>query len=130
MSAFFIWIISTAALLGVGLTLAYRRSDLATSTIVIGFALLAYTMFGFGHWLITLLFWALFAGMVSLNLPEFRRNNISAPLLKIYRTMVPNLSDTELESLEAGTVWWDGELFTGLPDWSVLTSLPPAQLTD
>lgn len=130
MSTFLIWIISTGALLGVGLTLAYRRSDLATSTIIMGFALLAYTMFGFGHWLITLLFWALFAGMVSLNLPEFRRTNISAPMLKIYRTMVPNLSDTEREALEAGTVWWDGELFTGLPDWSVLTSLPPAQLTD
>ena len=30
------------------------------------------------------------------------------------------MSDTEREALEAGTVWWDGELFTGNPDWRKL----------
>jgi acyl-CoA dehydrogenase len=35
------------------------------------------------------------------------------------------MSNTEREALEAGTVWWDGELFTGNPDWSKLRTLPP-----
>ena len=36
------------------------------------------------------------------------------------------MSDTEREALEAGTVWWDGELFTGKPDWTSCCSANPA----
>jgi acyl-CoA dehydrogenase len=36
---------------------------------------------------------------------------------------------TEREALEAGTVWWDGELFTGQPDWGKLMARLPAHLT-
>jgi acyl-CoA dehydrogenase len=43
--------------------------------------------------------------------------------------MLPAMSDTEREALEAGTVWWDGELFTGKPDWSKLLSAKAPQLT-
>jgi len=129
-SAFLIWILWTAAIISVGLALAYRRVDLRTSTIVLGFTLLAYTLFGAGHWLWMVLLWVLFGGLVSLNLPDFRRGRVTAPLLKFYRTIVPSLSDTEREALEAGTVWWDGELFSGAPDWSVLTAMPEPRLTD
>ena len=118
-----------AAFLSVALALAYRRVDLTTSTIVLGFSLLAYSLFGTGHWLWMLLLWAGFAGLVTLNMPTFRREKISAPLLRIYREILPPISDTEREALEAGTVWWDGELFSGQPDWGVLTSLPAAKLT-
>ena len=43
--------------------------------------------------------------------------------------MLPSMSDTEREALEAGTVWWDGELFTGRPDWTKLLSAKAPQLT-
>ena len=43
--------------------------------------------------------------------------------------MLPSMSETEREALEAGTVWWDGELFTGRPDWSKLLSAKAPQLT-
>jgi acyl-CoA dehydrogenase len=128
-SAFILWATWTVAIVSVGLTLAYRRVDLRTSTIIIGFALLAYTLLGVGHWLWVLLLWILYAGLISLNVQGFRRDKIAQPLLRIYRSMVPTLSDTEREALEAGTVWWDGELFTGLPDWSKLTALPAPSLT-
>jgi len=118
-----------AALLAVGLTLAYKRVDLRTATIVLGFSLLAYNLFGASHWLWMLLLWLGFAGLVTLNLANFRREKISAPLLKIYRSILPPISATEREALEAGSVWWDGELFSGQPDWSKLTSLPAAKLT-
>ena len=40
------------------------------------------------------------------------------PLLRIrFRKVMPPMSQTEREALEAGTVWWDGELFSGRPDW-------------
>ncbi|RMF97922.1 MAG: acyl-CoA dehydrogenase [Gammaproteobacteria bacterium] len=124
-----LWLIWTAALAGVVITLAYRRTPLRTATAVAGAALAVYTLFGVGHWLWLLLLWLAFGGVALLNLPDFRRERISRPLLKIYRGMVPDMSDTEREALEAGTVWWEGELFSGLPDWSKLTYLPPAELT-
>jgi acyl-CoA dehydrogenase len=43
---------------------------------------------------------------------------------------LPAMSDTEREALEAGDVWWDGELFGGAPDWSKLLDYPQAVLTD
>ncbi|MDP7420002.1 MAG: acyl-CoA dehydrogenase, partial [Gammaproteobacteria bacterium] len=118
-----------AAFLVVVLALAYRRVDLTTSTIVLGFSLLAYSLFGTGHWLWMLLLWLGYAGLIMVNLPDFRRDRISAPLLSIYRQILPPISDTEREALEAGTVWWDGELFSGQPDWSVLTALAAPKLT-
>ncbi len=129
MSAFLVWILWLLALVAVGLTLAYRRVDLWTSTIVLAFALLAYTLFGNSHWLWNVALWAALGGMTSLNLPNFRREKITAPLLKIYKTILPSISDTEREALEAGTVWWDGELFSGQPDWSKLTAMPAPTLS-
>ncbi len=129
MSGFLFWIVGCLALASVGIVLAYRRVDLGTATLVLGFALLAYSLFGVGFWLWKAALWLLFAGLVSLNFRDFRRGQITAPLLRIYRNMMPSISQTEREALEAGTVWWDGELFTGMPDWSQLTSMPEARLS-
>ena len=130
MSSFIVGLIWLLAFLAVPVTVAYRRVDLQTSTTVIGATLIVYSFAGHGPFLWFLLLWLLFAGLVALNFIEFRRENITAKLLNIYKTMVPSISDTEREALEAGTVSWDGELFTGQPDWSRLMSLPVPQLTD
>ena len=129
MSSFIFGLIWLLAFLAVPVTVAYRRVDLQTSTTVIGAALIVYSFVGYGPFLWFLLLWLLFAGLVALNFIEFRRENITAKLLSIYKTMVPSISDTEREALEAGTVSWDGELFTGQPDWNRLMSLPVPQLT-
>jgi len=129
-SVFILWLLWSLVIIAVGLTLAYKRLDLKASTIILGFTLLAYSLFGVGHWLWVLFLWLVFIGMVSLNVTDFRRERITAPLLKLFRTVLPSLSDTEREALEAGTVWWDGELFSGCPDWSKLTSMPAPQLSD
>jgi len=47
----------------------------------------------------------------------------SAPLMKLFRKVTPTMSRTEQEALEAGSVWWDGELFSGKPKWNKLLSL-------
>jgi acyl-CoA dehydrogenase len=127
---FLIWLLWTVALGAVALTLAYRRVDLRTSTVTLGLALLAYVFLAGSHFLWILVLAALWAGLAVLNIGDFRREQITAPMLRFYRTLVPHLSTTEREALEAGTVWWDGELFTGLPDWSKLAALPPPRLTD
>ncbi len=110
--------------------LAYHRVDLKTSTMATGVALVLYTVLGDGHFLWLALLWLLFAGMVILNMRDLRRDRITRPILDVYRTMLPSMSDTEREALEAGSVWWDGELFTGLPDWDRLMSMPAPVLSD
>ena len=72
----------------------------------------------------------LFGIMVVPNLIEVRREKITRPLLDIYRKMLPSMSDTEREALEAGSVWWDGELFSGMPEWDRLISFPAPKLSD
>jgi len=115
---------------GGGIFLAYRRIDLLTSTIATGVAVAAYVVFGDGHWLWKLLLIATFGVMIVPNLIEFRREKLTKPLLSIYRTMLPSMSDTEREALEAGNVWWDGELFSGMPQWDRLMSYPAPKLSD
>ncbi len=65
---------------------------------------------------------------LPLLLPPLRRSLISEGLLRIYRRILPTMSQTEREALEAGTVWWDGELFSGRPNWQKLLALPQPQL--
>lgn len=127
MFSFIFWL---ALFFAGGLALAYQRTDLRTSTMFTGGALIAYTILGNGGFLWMLILWALFAGMVALNLEDLRRDRITRPLLDIYRRMVPSMSDTEREALEAGTVWWEGELFSGKPDWHKLMSAPVPRLTE
>jgi acyl-CoA dehydrogenase len=115
---------------GGGVALAYNRVDLRTSTIAAAIALLTYSIFGSGGFFWLLILWLLFGVMVLPNLTEFRREKITRPLLDIYRTMLPSMSDTEREALEAGSVWWDGELFSGMPDWDRLMSYPAPALSD
>lgn len=115
--------------LGGALVLAYQRASLLTATLAYGGALLFYTWFGAASlaWLIVL--WVVLAGLVILNLDGFRIRFISRPFLRTYRRMLPSMSQTEKDALEAGTVWWDGELFTGGPDWEKLMSASTPRLS-
>jgi len=60
---------------------------------------------------------------------SLRRDFITKPIFSWARTVLPLMSETEREALEAGDVWWDAELFTGNPDWGKLIVNPPATLT-
>ncbi|UPK33833.1 acyl-CoA dehydrogenase [Bradyrhizobium sp. 186] len=61
---------------------------------------------------------------------SFRRDTITKPIFSWARGVLPAMSGTEREALEAGDVWWDADLFTGNPDWSKLLGIAPATLTD
>ncbi|HFD13015.1 MAG TPA: acyl-CoA dehydrogenase [Crenotrichaceae bacterium] len=65
-----------------------------------------------------------------LNLAILRKRLISRPILRIFKKVLPPLSDTERQAMEAGEIWWDGELFSANPDWNLLLSTPKPQLTD
>ena len=61
--------------------------------------------------------------------PPVRRAVFSNPVLALYRRILPDMSQTEKEAIDAGTVWWDGDLFSGAPEWDKLLATPQAQLT-
>ena len=59
-----------------------------------------------------------------------RRVLISRWLIAIYRKVMPKMSRTEREALESGTVGFEGELFSGSPDFNKLLALPSVKLSD
>jgi acyl-CoA dehydrogenase len=112
------------------LYLAYRRLPLFFFTISFTVLMVAYWLLGHPSgvwqgllWLLLILFWLL-------NLRPLRIALISRPFMRGYRRLLPPMSDTEREALEAGTVWWEGELFTGNPDWRKLRGAAPPRLSD
>ncbi|MCK7550783.1 acyl-CoA dehydrogenase [Marinobacter goseongensis] len=60
---------------------------------------------------------------------DLRLDKLSRPLLGWVRNRLPKLSETESEALKSGSVDWDGELFSGQPQWSKLLDAKPAHLT-
>jgi len=66
---------------------------------------------------------------VPLLLPQIRLPFITKPLLGFYTKILPPLSETERVALEAGTVGWEGQLFSGKPDWDVLHNQPRPTLS-
>lgn len=59
-----------------------------------------------------------------------RQRYISRPLLKKMRSMMPPISETEQQALNAGEVWWDAELLSGKPDWSRLLDMGSPSLSE
>ncbi len=54
------------------------------------------------------------------GIPALRRPLVSRPLMRRVAGLLPRMGDTERIALEAGTVWWDRDLFSGDPDWRKL----------
>ncbi|WP_031437795.1 acyl-CoA dehydrogenase [Methylobacter tundripaludum] len=121
-----IWLIALLILVGV---LAYGRASLRWTTLVLFGWLGLYSMAkGGGNFVILL--WLIFdAVFIPLNVPAIRKKLFSRVIFKIMKKMLPQMSQTEREALEAGNTWWDAELFSGNPDWKVLLDLPAAKLT-
>ncbi|MBU3823196.1 MAG: acyl-CoA dehydrogenase, partial [Candidatus Oceanisphaera merdipullorum] len=61
---------------------------------------------------------------------SLRKKWISGPAFATFKKILPPLSVTEQEAMEAGSVWWDGQLFSGKPDWSQLLAYGPSSLTE
>src|SRR5437660_847296 len=68
-------------------------------------------------------------GSVVLAVSPLRRLLISRALLAWYRGQLPAMSQTEQQAIDAGTVWWDGDLFSGRPEWGKLLAVPRQKLT-
>ena len=109
--------------------LAYRRASLAVSTGVLLLLLAGYWALGAAPVWWKVVVSVPFAVLFVLNVRPLRIRLLTRPFMKKYRKLLPAMSSTESEALDAGTVWWDGELFTGGPNWQKLMSAKPPVLT-
>lgn len=106
--------------------LAYHRASLTLFTGAIAGVLLL------GSWFdqVGVFGWLLYAAIaLPLNVASIRQQYITTPLLKLYRKIMPEMSSTEKEAIDAGTTWWEGDLFRGSPDWHKLHNFPKPRLS-
>jgi acyl-CoA dehydrogenase len=110
--------------------LAYFGAPLLAWTIT-GGALLWYlsVVAAFGITTSTVLAALFIVVAVALNIPWLRRLALTNHVLAVYRRILPDMSQTEKEAIDAGTVWWDADLFSGKPDWNKLLSVQAPRLT-
>lgn len=123
----FLWIFFFVLMIGI---LSYKRASLSVWTLsVFLYLLLVSELSQLGYFGITL-DWILFLVPATiLNIPFLRRTLITSPIFAIFRKIKPTMSSTEKEALEVGTVGWDGELFSGMPDWNKLLAYPKPKLS-
>ncbi len=110
------------------MTLAFRSSPIKTASIFLaGMTLISFIMPA--HWLLSLVLIITTLATLVFSIPEVRMKLVSKPALKIIRKILPPISETEQVAIDAGTVWWDGEIFSGKPNWNKLLSAPVPTLT-
>lgn len=119
----YLWIISALSLTWF---MTYVRASLSTFTIAF------ITLLAIGTFINTIGFlsWLLFAVIaLPLNIDIIRLQFISMPLLNLFKKIMPKMSETEQQSIDAGTTWFDAELFRGNPNWTKLHNYPQPRLS-
>ncbi len=53
-----------------------------------------------------------------------RRRLVTDHVLAVFRRILPDMTQTEKDAIDAGTVWWDADLFSGKPDWNKMLAIP------
>lgn len=109
-----------------GCIAAYKRMNLSNTVWLLAAVMVLGTLFGEVGFIAWLLFLVV---AVPLSMENVRKTYLTKPILKFYKKVSPEMSTTEQEAIDAGTVWWDGELFSGKPDWNTLHSIPKGRLT-
>jgi acyl-CoA dehydrogenase len=77
-----------------------------------------------------LLAWAPVAVLAGLSIPGLRRAALIEPVFRTIKGQLPKVSQTEREALDAGTIGFDAELFSGTPDWQKLREVAPISLSE
>jgi acyl-CoA dehydrogenase len=122
----FLWI---AGALALGWWLAYARASSLLWTGLVAVYLGALSLWSGISAELRAILWIVYGIVAVLSLvPALRRGLLSDPLLGWFRKVLPQVSQTEQEALDAGSVWWDGELFSGRPDWNRLLNFPQPRL--
>jgi len=117
------------ALLAAGF--AYHRAPLWLWTVAAGVVLAALGGAGRMDGVGATVAWIAFAVLAAIfNAPPLRRRLVTRHALRAFKRALPRMSETERAAIDAGTVWWDAELFGGRPDWRRLLANPVPRLSE
>jgi len=124
-------LLAVLVVLGTAGTLLYRGHGYAAWTAGAALALL---FWGWGGVASPVVFGialtAFLLAAVVFGVPDLRRRLVSAPLLPRIAKILPKMGETERVALQAGSVWWDGELFSGAPRWDRLLDFRIQELSE
>jgi acyl-CoA dehydrogenase len=110
---------------------AYFRMPLIVWSILLAAALITFNYFYKMDASQSCLLWSIYAAIIiPLNIKTLRRNIFSRFVYQAMKKVMPTISQTEQEALDAGDVWWEAELFSGKPDFNFIKKLPKPTLTD
>ncbi|MEZ5491468.1 MAG: acyl-CoA dehydrogenase [Gammaproteobacteria bacterium] len=105
---------------------AYRRARMETILFVLTLVLIGTTWL----WELAILPWLILVLVGFFFFAEgVRRQLLSRPIYRFFQRVLPPMSTTEMEALEAGDVWWEAELFQGDPDWKEFLGYPKPELS-
>jgi acyl-CoA dehydrogenase len=131
------FIVLTLLVIAAAMALGMNRFGLWAWALLLGAATFLWQsglMHGDFNWpnpgFLGLLAWVPVAILGLLAIPAVRKSVLIAPAFRVVKGILPKVSETEQQALEAGTVGFDAELFSGQPDWQALRDIPPIQLTD
>jgi hypothetical protein len=111
-------------------TLAYHRASGLAWSLAFAAAAAALTYFTSAPTAAIAAAWIAVAIFAALSVVKpLRRAVVTSPVFGIYKKILPQVSQTEQEALDAGSIWWDADLFTGKPDWKKLLAYPQAKLS-
>ena len=109
---------------------AYFRLPQIVWTALLGVVLFIYSFSDIAGITTIVILWAIYlAVVIPINLEQIRHKYISENLLQFMRSAMPSISQTEQEALDAGSVWWEAELFSGDPDYRKIRELPAPKLS-
>ncbi|MGY2572729.1 acyl-CoA dehydrogenase FadE [Vibrio sp. C8] len=120
-------LLSTLGFFAVLSACLYHRTSLFVSLAALTITMLVLSLFG----PVGIIGWSLYLAAIALfTVPSIRQAVISAKALTVFKKVLPAMSQTEKEALDAGTVWWEAELFKGKPNWQQLHDIPAPQLSE
>lgn len=122
-----LWILAIFAVFAV---LAYHQATISVWSIAGFIGLIFLSRYSNFHLVSLLFLWLIFlVPAVFLNIPALRKKYITEPIFVFYKKITPKMSATEREAIEAGTVKWSGELFSGKPNWAEFLTKKPFTLS-
>jgi len=106
--------------------MSYARASLSSYTLSFAALMVIGSFFN----IIGFVSWLLFAVIaLPLNIDSVRQQFISMPLLALFKKIMPHMSSTEQEAIDAGTTWFDADLFRGDPNWKKMHNYPHPRLS-
>jgi len=123
-------ILSVLAVIVAAWALAYHRANGIAWSMALATGAACLAVFAAAPASVVVAAWVAVGVLALLSVVKpIRRAVLTAPLFGLFKRVLPQMSQTEQEALDAGSVWWDADLFSGKPDWAKMLAYPKATLT-